>query len=42
VTEFATFNIMVKQGSDGAMQLARVPLPPIPDHLKAVIEEQKT
>jgi succinate dehydrogenase flavoprotein subunit len=42
VAEFATFNIMVKQGSDGAMQLARVPLPPIPDHLKAVIEEQKT
>jgi len=42
VAEFATFNIMVKQGSDGAMQLARVPLPPIPDHLKAVIEEQKS
>jgi succinate dehydrogenase / fumarate reductase flavoprotein subunit len=42
VAEFATFNIMVKKGSAGAMQLARVPLPPIPDHLKEVIEEQKS
>jgi succinate dehydrogenase / fumarate reductase flavoprotein subunit len=42
VAEFATFNIMVKKGSGGAMQLARVPLPSIPDHLKDVIEEQKS
>ena len=42
VAEFATFNIMVKKGSAGAMQLARVPLPPMPDHLKEVIEEQKS
>jgi succinate dehydrogenase / fumarate reductase flavoprotein subunit len=42
VAEFATINIMVKKGSAGAMQLARVPLPPIPDHLKEVIEEQKS
>ena len=40
--EFGTFNIMVKQGSGGAMQVSRVPLPPMPDHLKAVIEEQKS
>jgi succinate dehydrogenase / fumarate reductase flavoprotein subunit len=42
VAEFATFNIMVKQGSGGELQIARVPLPPMPDHLKAVIEEQKS
>jgi succinate dehydrogenase / fumarate reductase flavoprotein subunit len=40
--EYGTFNIMVKQGNDGAMKLARVPLPPIPEHLKEVIEEQKS
>jgi succinate dehydrogenase / fumarate reductase flavoprotein subunit len=40
--EFGTVNIMAKQGSGGAMQLSRVPIPPIPEHLKAVIEEQKT
>ena len=42
VAEFSTFNIMVKQGSGGALQISRVPLPPLPDHLKAVIEEQKS
>jgi len=42
VAEFATFNIMVKQGSGGAMQVARIPLPPLPDYLKEVIEEQKS
>jgi succinate dehydrogenase flavoprotein subunit len=42
VAEFGTVNIMVKKGSDGDLQLSRVPLPPIPDHLKDVIEEQKS
>ena len=42
MAEFSTFNIMVKQGSGGALQISRVPLPPMPDHLKAVIEEQKS
>ena len=42
MAEFGTFNIMVKQGSGGALQISRVPLPPMPDHLKAVIEEQKS
>jgi succinate dehydrogenase / fumarate reductase, flavoprotein subunit len=42
VAEFSTFNIMVRQGSGGALQISRVPLPPMPDHLKAVIEEQKS
>ena len=42
VAEYATFNIMVRQDKGGAMELARVPLPPIPAHLKEVIEEQKS
>ncbi len=33
---------MVKQDGGGTMQLSHVPIPPMPDHLKAVIEEQKT
>jgi succinate dehydrogenase / fumarate reductase flavoprotein subunit len=40
--EFSTINIMVKQGSGGAMQVSRVPIPPMPDNLKEVIEEQKS
>jgi succinate dehydrogenase / fumarate reductase flavoprotein subunit len=42
VAEFGTFNIMVRKGSRADVQVARVPLPPIPDHLKEVIEEQKS
>jgi succinate dehydrogenase / fumarate reductase flavoprotein subunit len=42
VAEFATFNIMTKQTAGGGMQVSRVPLPPLPDELKQVIEEQKT
>jgi succinate dehydrogenase / fumarate reductase flavoprotein subunit len=40
--EYATVNMMVKQGAGGAMELSRLPIPPIPDHLKDVIEEQKS
>jgi succinate dehydrogenase / fumarate reductase flavoprotein subunit len=40
--EFATVTVMVKKGPDGRMQVSRVPIPPMPDHLKQVIEEQKT
>jgi succinate dehydrogenase / fumarate reductase flavoprotein subunit len=40
--EFGTVNMMVKQGPGGAMELSRLPIPPIPDHLKDVIEEQKS
>jgi succinate dehydrogenase / fumarate reductase flavoprotein subunit len=42
--EFGAVNIMVRQGSvgeTGAMQVTRIPLPPLPDYLKEVIEEQK-
>jgi succinate dehydrogenase / fumarate reductase flavoprotein subunit len=38
---FGTFNIMVRDAG-GELSVARVPLPPMPDHLKAVIEEQKS
>jgi succinate dehydrogenase flavoprotein subunit len=39
--EYATFNFVVKKGASGEMQLAREPIPPMPEHLKAVIEEMK-
>jgi succinate dehydrogenase / fumarate reductase flavoprotein subunit len=50
--EFGAVNIMVRQGGDdrnaarafletAPMQVSRIPLPPMPDHLKEVIEEQK-
>jgi succinate dehydrogenase / fumarate reductase flavoprotein subunit len=42
VAEFGTVNIMVKQGSNGELQLSRIPLPAMPDELKQVIEEQKS
>ena len=42
VDEYGTFNIMVKRGSGGAMQVSRVPIPQMPDYLKAVVEEQKS
>jgi succinate dehydrogenase / fumarate reductase flavoprotein subunit len=39
---FGRFNIVVKKGSDGTMQLERRPIPPLPAPLQAIIEEQKT
>jgi succinate dehydrogenase / fumarate reductase flavoprotein subunit len=41
VAEFSTFNIMVRE-SGGQLTVSHVPLPPMPDHLKAIIEEQKS
>jgi succinate dehydrogenase / fumarate reductase flavoprotein subunit len=38
---FATFNFVVKQAADGQMQVSRAPIPPMPDELKQVIEENK-
>jgi succinate dehydrogenase / fumarate reductase flavoprotein subunit len=40
-TEFAAFNHIVKKGSNGEMTLGKHVIPPMPDHLKAVIEEMK-
>jgi succinate dehydrogenase / fumarate reductase flavoprotein subunit len=41
VEEYGTFNIMVKRDADGGIVASHVPLPPMPDYLKQVIEEQK-
>jgi succinate dehydrogenase / fumarate reductase flavoprotein subunit len=41
VAEYATFNVMTRQSPSG-MEVSRVPLPPMPDYLKEVIEEQKS
>ena len=38
---FGTFNFVTRKGPDGEMQLRREPIPPMPEHLKAVIEEMK-
>jgi len=38
--EFSTINVMVKQAG-GAMQVSRVPIPPMPPELQHAIEEQK-
>jgi succinate dehydrogenase / fumarate reductase flavoprotein subunit len=41
VAEFGTVNVMVKQVGD-SMRVSRVPIAPMPDELKQVIEEQKS
>jgi len=38
---FSAFNFVLQKGADGAMQVSRVPIPPMPDELKQVIEENK-
>ncbi|HLN86143.1 MAG TPA: hypothetical protein VK200_06760, partial [Candidatus Limnocylindrales bacterium] len=38
---YANFNLVVRKGADGEMQIAREQIPPMPDHLKAIIEEMK-
>jgi succinate dehydrogenase / fumarate reductase flavoprotein subunit len=38
---YGTFNIVVRQGSDGAMELVRRPIPPLPPELAQVIEEMR-
>jgi succinate dehydrogenase / fumarate reductase, flavoprotein subunit len=39
--EYARFNIVVRKGSDGRMELDRRPIPALPAELAAVIEEMK-
>jgi succinate dehydrogenase / fumarate reductase flavoprotein subunit len=36
---FSTFNLVIRKGTDGAMQLTRTPIPPLPAELQQVIEE---
>lgn len=38
---FATFNLLVRKGRDGEMELSRAPIPEMPDELKAIIEANK-
>jgi succinate dehydrogenase / fumarate reductase, flavoprotein subunit len=40
--EFAKFSHVVKRGKDGSMELRREPVPALPDHLKQIIEDQKS
>ena len=39
--EYSTFNIVIRKGADGAMQLERVDIPPLTAELAQVIEENK-
>lgn len=39
--EFGTFNIVVRRGPDGEMQISREPLPAMSPELQAVIQEMK-
>lgn len=39
--QYGTFNVTVRKGADGDMVLERVPIPPMPAELKAIIEEMK-
>ncbi len=39
--EDGKMNIVVKKAADGSMQLSHVPIPPMPDELKQVVEEMK-
>ena len=38
---YGTFNIIVRKGGQGEMKLERVPIPPMPETLRGVIEEMK-
>jgi succinate dehydrogenase / fumarate reductase flavoprotein subunit len=40
--EYATFNIVTRQRSDGSMEVRREPLPPLPAELKQIIEDQES
>ena len=39
--EWGKYNIIVRRAQDGEMQVEKKPIPPLPDDLKAVIEEMK-
>jgi succinate dehydrogenase / fumarate reductase flavoprotein subunit len=41
-SDYAAFNIVTRKRADGSMEVARVPLPPMPAELKQIIEEQKS
>ena len=39
--EAQKYNSVISKQADGSMKLRREPIPPVPDHLKQVIEEMK-
>jgi succinate dehydrogenase / fumarate reductase, flavoprotein subunit len=39
--QFGTFNIVAKKGTDGSVQLFRVPIPEMRADLKQIIQEMK-
>jgi succinate dehydrogenase / fumarate reductase flavoprotein subunit len=39
--EAQKYNAVISKQADGSMKLRREPIPPMPDHLKQVIEEMK-
>jgi len=39
--EYGTFNIVVRKGAGGEMELSRRPIPPLPAELAAIIEEMR-
>ena len=40
-TQWGKVNIVTWKGADGGMQLKREPIPPMPEHLRQVIEENR-
>jgi succinate dehydrogenase / fumarate reductase flavoprotein subunit len=38
---FGTFNIVVRKGGDGTMEVSHAPIPPMPEELKRVIDAMK-
>ncbi|MGE3191098.1 MAG: FAD-binding protein, partial [Vicinamibacterales bacterium] len=42
VDAFGRVNVAVRRGADGTMEVAQVPIPPMPAELTQVIEEQKS
>ena len=39
--EFGKVNVVTWKGPDGRMQVSRAPIPPLPEELRQIIEEQK-
>jgi len=39
--QFGSFNIVIRKGAGGEMQILRVPIPEMPQELKRIIEEMK-
>jgi succinate dehydrogenase / fumarate reductase flavoprotein subunit len=38
---FGTFNLVLRKGPDGEMQMTREPIPPLPPELQQIVEENK-